>query len=177
MSYSKIQKVVQDNGIGFRTLNQLAANIQAVPDGLAVDHGTENVAANQKVNGAYTLRYLGGHPGGGVPRAVVKTLLYTPFGGGLANGVDWASNSALVTGVSRFSTGQYFVGVTGLPAFYGRAVVLQTAIATVATAQCWTYYNAAQSPTGVWVQLYANAAGAFGLVDMAFCLTIYGIAP
>lgn len=178
MAYSKLQQVIADFGLGFQTVNQLAANIKATGDSLAFDHGNALPARPASGQGQYNFNLLGLHNGGGVPRAVVKTSLVTTTVGTQSNVFDWRSNNSAVTSVTRFSKGQYFVTVAGVPAFYAQGTIQQTALAQVyLPPSCWCFQNALQGPVGVWVELLSLSAGAFVLTDLPFFLAIYGLPP
>jgi len=176
VSYSKLQKVITDFGLGFQTVNQLALNIQATATELLVAHGQRVPSLSQILSNAFSFQNLGLHNGGGVPRCTMVAGVYPKPQGTVAS-IVWQSNP-IITGITRISTGIYFVGVAGLPSFLAHAVAAGASTSDVnLPPECQCNTDPAAGAIGVSVSTYALVAGAFTLTDMGFSLTIQGQAP
>jgi hypothetical protein len=180
-SYVKQQKVITDFALGFQGVNQLGLNLKSVKDALSVAHGTK-IGGNQ-VGGNFGLgggvgntspndySNQGHHNGPGVARSVAALQVQTPLVGAQTVSVSWIGHP-VIQSISKVATGEYFVAIQGLGSFWGHAVALQTAVASVRIPPaCWSSFS---GYVGIFVQLYDLSGGAFVATDLPFCLTVYG---
>jgi hypothetical protein len=176
VSYSKLQQVITDFGLGFQGVNQLAANIIATATQMLVAHGNKAATYYQNLSNVFDFQFLGLHNGGGVPRCTMVAGVYPKPQGTVAQ-IVWQSNP-IITSFTRISTGIYFAGVSGLPSFFAHAVAIGASTADVnLPPECQCNVDPTQGGVGVYVSTRALVAGAFTLTDMSFCLTLQGQAP
>lgn len=114
-TYSKLQKVIRDFGLGLQTVNTASDNEQAIRDAYAVEH----VEAPDTISFGLTGQDDTGHHNTVyVPRAVAVVTVepMLTLGGG-TSGVQVyfeVSSPTVIKALTRIDTGRYFLACKGL---------------------------------------------------------------
>lgn len=175
-SYVKLHYTVTDFAAGFQSVNQLRDNYQAIYDAWIAEHSAREVfgADGRRVNAPNLALSFGRHNTPKVPRAVVKTSIYTTGASVILPGA--IEVQPVVTGVGRLSTGLFFIGVTDLREFYAVAEPVTEPGKAARMVIPRTSVGGNGAPVGITIECYerAGVGNAFSLLDFDFSAVIYG---
>jgi hypothetical protein len=174
MSYVKLHYTVTDFAAGFQSVNQLRDNFQALYDAWILEHSSREVFGSdgRRTNAPNLALSFGRHNTPKVPRAVVKTSLFTTGASVVFPGA--IEVQPVVSGVARISTGLFFLGITDLQEFYAECEPTTEPGKAARMVIPRSYIGGRGAPVGVSVECYEDVAGAFELTDFDFSAVIYG---
>lgn len=191
MAYSKLYTVESDVPVGYQTVNQLRDNLDAIRDGLALEHGYEvppSVGAGGHLVPPWRLspyKAFGKHYAPRFAKAIAYIGFQDPSG---APYIKWSNG--FFRWVSQTGTGTYFLMLQGLSSYWARAdgYKAETIVGGVGDLdlqrlmlRCTPVYPSSGAATvtpGVQVQTWTRVVGGVGNVEltdeMEFSVTACG---
>ena len=191
MAWLNLYKAETNVPIGFQSINQARDNLDYLRDGMLAEHagGVSPRSGRSSGVGGYQggtliqppwqispLKTLGHHNDFRIQKGVAYVSHSTAFNGTAIAYLSWASS--LFVGVSRFSTGSFFLPVSGLSTFWATVTVYGTSASDVPNlGQVRAYFPPAGAPgtPGIFVQTYAISGGVHVVTDgIPFSVHLYG---
>ena len=174
MAYLKLPFGVTDYSAGIQSVNQLRDNLQTTYDGFSPEHGTKEVSVGNGGRIIYpgTFEQLGHHNTPKIPRAVVRTAQVAQSFGVISLGAIVAR--PVVTGVVRFATGLFFIGIAELSDFYAEVEAEQASAASNRFVIPRSGFGGAGGAVGIALECYEKSGTDFVLADFDWAAHIYG---
>lgn len=176
MAYVKLYYAVTDVATGLQSVNQLHDNFQAAYDAWIIEHSAREVFGDngRRTNAPNLALAFGRHNTPKVPRAVVKTALFTGAASVVLPGA--IEIQPVVSGIARLSTGLFSIGITDLLEFYAECEATTEPGKAARMVIPRTYVGGRGVPSSITIECYARASSgnAFALTDFDFSATIYG---
>jgi len=161
MAYAKLPLVVQDYPVGYQSVNQAQANIEAVRAAIIAEHTNADLIGNVGGGGAHT--------GQSIPRAVVEVF----FQRAIFSSIGIRSSSPRIISASRISAGVFTFGYAGPDGFYALAVPSDNGTNPNFIA-CESVPASSGVPAYITCKTLSLVAGDFVATDYPFFLTVYG---
>lgn len=175
-TYAKLPYAVTDYSAGIQSVNQLRDNFQALHDAWAVEHSIKEPQIGRGGLLAFPplSQSFGHHNTPKVPRAVVRTNLYTSSFSVVLPGASIVQ--PVVTTVARISTGLFLIGITELTEFYAEVEAYQSSATNIRIVHANSGFGGNGGNVGIVVECYehASAGGSFDPTDFDFSAVIYG---
>lgn len=183
MAYTKLQKGVQDFGLGFQSINNLIAGIDQMRADYLVKHSplaAQSQAGTGAINSGAPWLSPGRHNDLFIPRGSLHITVssWTPMSGGAVQATTTLDLGSFgIAQVSRLTEGLYLVATPFLSADAYAEVGCEASTAADVRrgyARNWSGIVTSSSP-GFFVALFALGAGAFSPADFSFSLHLHDV--